>query len=1040
MAIHRFGEFELDNSLYELRRDEQILEIGPRVFDVLAYLIDHSDRLVSKDELIQRVWGATAMSSSSVPTCIAAVRKVLGDDPADPQYIETLRGRGYRFIAELVQHLDAAEAGGHSAVATPALAGDFGRSIFVERENELAALYAAFERTLSGTPQLVLVSGEPGIGKTRLLEEFALTTRDDGAVVLLGRAIEGEGAPAFWPWVQIVRTCVDFSDATTVPTALGPLASSLLTMVPELSEQLPNLPPPPKLDPDQARFRLFDAVAALLTRAASERPLVVLLDDLHRADTASTRLLQFATREIRDAPILFIGTYRDAELSAESSRTKTLSDLAREEPTRCIHLHGLTLDGVEKFVHHSAPQQRAASEALVTALYDQTGGNPFFLTQVVHLLAAEGRLDGYGTDTSWKVHLPGGIRDAVARQLDGLPTTTRQVLDVAAVAGREFESPVLASASDADPATTVAHLEPALQARIVSAVPGHVSRYRFAHVLLRDCIYDALPTLDRVHLHERIAVALETFHDGHLAPRAAELAYHYYEAIASAGVDRAIAYSLEAARWADSRLAYEDVPEHYRRALLLLEQQSPADPMEQGRLLITLGESEIRAGEREEAQETFKSAVTIARELSEPDLLAKAALGLAPGFFAIEVGVYDPVLVSLLEEALRELPPGDSAIRAQVIARLSVALGWSGQEDRRFRLSHEGVSMARRVDDSGTLARTLSARHESLWGGSDFQERQRTISEIKSLTPRTHDPEIQLMLCLLRITASLESGDVNSADRSIAEYRHLAAETRQPRYTWYTGLFQSMRALMSGDFDTASKAADQYRAIGELAKDANAFQSFGTHLAILGWEQGKAEELLPSVDRFIAQYPSVNAWRCVRMFLNTDISRLEKAKREFELFARADFQNILANPNRLVSLCLLAEICSSLGDTKRARLLYEILLPESGRFAIIGYSTSFFGSVDERLGMLASTLANYDLSKEHFEQALNSHSEIGATPWIARTHYHYGCMLSRSSSRSCGLAATSHLETADSIAGDLGMANLHQRISDRRFQTNGLLA
>ena len=1034
MAIHRFGEFELDTALYELRRNGQILEIGPRVFDVLAYLIDHRDRLVSKDELIQHVWGATAMSSSSVPTCVAAVRKVLGDDPADARYIETQRGRGYRFIAEVVEQRDTAGPNGHPAEPSgPRLASDFGRSILVERENELAALYAAFERTLSGTPQLVLVAGEPGIGKTRLLEEFALATRDDGAVVLLGRAIEGEGAPAFWPWVQIVRTCVDFSDPTAVPSALGPIASSLLTMVPDLSEQFPDLPPPPKLDPDQARFRLFDAVTALLARAASERPLVVLLDDLHRADTASIRLLQFATREIRDAPVLFIGTYRDAELLAESGRAKTISELAREEPTRCIHLHGLTLDGVAKFVHQSAPQQAAASDALVSALYDQTGGNPFFLTQVVHLLAAEGRLDDYGSDASWKVHLPGGIRDAVARQLDGLPTATRRTLAVAAVAGREFEHSVVASASDADRATVVAHLEPALEKRIVAAVPGHASRYRFAHVLLRDCIYDDLPTMDRVHLHERIAEALETFHDGHLAPRAAELAYHYFEAIPSAGADRAIDYSLEAARWAESRLAYEDVPEHYRRALRLLEQKSPPDPFEQGRLLLILGESEIRAGERDQAQDTFKAAVTIAREISEPELLAKAALGLAPGFFAIEVGVYDPVLVSLLEEALRVLPPGDSAIRAQVIARLSVALGWSGQEERRFRLSQEGVSMARRVNDPGTLARTLSARHESLWSGSDFQERERVISQIETLAPRTNDPEVHLMLCLLRITALLESGDIHSADRSIAEYNHLAVETRQPRYIWYAGLFAAMRALMVGEFTAAEKAANQYRAIGELAKDANAYQSFGTHLAILRWEQGRSEDLLPSVDGFIASYPSVNAWRCVRMFLNADLSRFEKLKYEFEFFARPRFANILANPNRLVSLCLLAEVCSDLTDTKRAALLYDTLLPESGRFAIIGYSTGFFGSVDERLGILASTLDEYDQSAKHFEQALDSHTEIGSTPWIARTHYHYATMLAKSQPEGITSTAQQHLAAAQSIASDLGMTNLSHRI--RRAST-----
>jgi DNA-binding winged helix-turn-helix (wHTH) protein len=207
VTVQCFGEFELDTGLYELRRRGEVLDTGARVFDVLAYLVEHRDRLVSKDELIQRVWGVAAMSGSSVPTCIAAVRKALADDPASPQFIETQRGRGYRFIAEVTQRLDPAEIAAAGA-RTPSLAVtvDAGRTIFVERESELAALYAAFERTLSGAPQLVLVTGEPGIGKTRLIEEFSSATRDDGAVVLLGRAIEGEGAPAFWPWVQIIRT------------------------------------------------------------------------------------------------------------------------------------------------------------------------------------------------------------------------------------------------------------------------------------------------------------------------------------------------------------------------------------------------------------------------------------------------------------------------------------------------------------------------------------------------------------------------------------------------------------------------------------------------------------------------------------------------------------------------------------------------------------------------------------------------------------------------------------------------------------------
>jgi predicted ATPase len=578
LPTHVFGDFELDTSLYQLRRGWEIIDIGPRVFDVLSYLIHHRERLVSKDELIRQVWGATAMSGSSVPTCIAAVRKALGDDPANPVFIETHRGRGYRFISEVTEISATAPTRTPSSPGPGAAAREISRSIFVGRDSELAALYSAFERTLSGTPQLVLVVGEPGIGKTRTIEEFAPSVRDDGAVVLLGRCAEGEGAPAFWPWVQIVRTYIESSDVSTLPAALGPIASPLLQMIPELRDRFPDLPQPPALDAEQARFRLFDAVTALLTKAAAERPLVVLLDDLHRADAASLLLLQFAIRELRDTQVLFVGTYRGADLQADIERTQILSDLAREEPARCIELHGLTRENVEHFVAQSSPSG-IPTESLVAALYDQTGGNPFFLTQIVHLLTAEGRLDQAEADPSRKIDLPGGVREAVSRQLDGLPSNTRRTLAIAAVAGREFATTVIAAASALDANETLANLEPAIDARLISAVPGQIERFRFTHMLLRDCIYDELPTLDRVQLHQRIGEALEALYSGNLDPHTSALAYHFYEAIPTAGTKHAITYSIQAGAWATSRLAYEDVPKHYKRALSLLDRESSRSPI-----------------------------------------------------------------------------------------------------------------------------------------------------------------------------------------------------------------------------------------------------------------------------------------------------------------------------------------------------------------------------------------------------------------------------------------------------------------------------
>ncbi|MFQ5418624.1 MAG: AAA family ATPase, partial [Myxococcota bacterium] len=533
MSVHTFGEYELDRSLYELRRSGAPIDVGPRIFDVLAYLIDHRDRLVSKEELVREVWDATAMSGSSVPTCIAAIRKLLGDDPAKPEFIETLRGRGYRFIAP-VTRTTSRYANGIGGADPDALqrSRDVSRPIFVGRESEIASLYAAFEHALAGTPQLVLVAGEAGIGKTRLLEELAPAVRDDGATVLHGRCIEGGGAPAFWPWVQIIRSYTDTPGLPSIPEALGSLAPSLLRMVPEIADRFPNVPAESTEDSDQARFRLYDAVSLLLNRAAVERPLVLLIDDLHRADTASLLLLRFAAREMRDAPILIVGAYREIELQSDNVRSEILSDLTREESTRCIQLHGLTADAVSRLIANSSPSG-SPSQSLSIAMHEQTAGNPFFVTQIIHLLAADGRLDDMDEKIEWRFRLPSGIREAVTRQLDGLPEETIRTLSVAAIAGREFSIRVISPALDESVETTLGTLQPVLDSNLITPLPGQVDRYRFAHVLLRDCIYESLPATERIHLHHQIAESLERLHNGNLDPHAAELAYHFSEAIPS---------------------------------------------------------------------------------------------------------------------------------------------------------------------------------------------------------------------------------------------------------------------------------------------------------------------------------------------------------------------------------------------------------------------------------------------------------------------------------------------------------------------------
>jgi tetratricopeptide (TPR) repeat protein len=471
------------------------------------------------------------------------------------------------------------------------------------------------------------------------------------------------------------------------------------------------------------------------------------------------------------------------------------------------------------------------------------------------------------------------------------------------------------------------------------------------------------------------------------------------------------------------------VPRHYKRALSLFDHVSPTDPIERGNLLLALGKAELRAGHREQAQQTLRDVAFLARTINAPELLARAALSLAPGFFSIEVGVFDSFQVSLLEEALSTLPSSDSPLRAQVLARLSTALVWSNAEKRRNTLSLEALQMAHRIGDTETLAKALSARHEALWGPHDFKAREQVIEKLGALASRINNQEIQLTHHLLQTTAFLEIGNTHAADQEILKYTQVAIQTRQPQYLWFIDLFSAMRALMKGDFRTAESHSHRFLTIGRKAKDSNAYQSFGTHVAILRWEQDRSAEILPAVENFIARYPSVNAWKCVKLFLHQDLNQIEKSRAQFEHFAKSSFSSIACNPNRIVSLCLLAEVCSSLADLERAKILYEILLPERSHFAIIGFSTGFFGSVEERLGQLALTLGRLQDAADHFERAIFAHEQIDAKPWVARAQYHYANMLLHRQKHNDIAAASSLARLISRTTQHLNMPNLARKLA-----------
>ncbi len=431
----------------------------------------------------------------------------------------------------------------------------------VGRSAALARLDAALEAATAGQGRTVLISGEPGIGKTRLGEELAALAAAAGAAVAWGGSNEGEGAPAFWPWVEVLRAVLG-----TAGTG-GPGASWLAQLVPYAAVALGSpAPPPAALDGESARFRLHQAIMDALAGAAAERPLVVVLDDLHWADAASCALCEFVAARLHGTGILLVATFRPAELFPGHPLVATLAAFARLPALTRLSLDGLTVAEVGRFVELGWAV--APSAELAAALHARTDGNPFFLTELVKLLASEGSLGR--ADAVAAAGVPAGVRDVLRRRLGRLPEATNALLRVAAVAGRSFDLGVLIAATGYDEDWTLEAVEGALVTGVVVEDPVTVGRYRFAHTLLQQTLYDELSAMRRARLHARVGAAIESTPADDA--RWSELAQHFYRAVPAIGPEKAVAYALEAASAAQTRLAYESVEEHLGRALELLEQ------------------------------------------------------------------------------------------------------------------------------------------------------------------------------------------------------------------------------------------------------------------------------------------------------------------------------------------------------------------------------------------------------------------------------------------------------------------------------------
>ncbi|HEX2090069.1 MAG TPA: AAA family ATPase [Actinomycetota bacterium] len=888
----------------------------------------------------------------------------------------------------------------------------------VGREDELDELRQGLENALSGRGQLFLLAGEAGIGKSRLSEEIAREARDRGARVLMGRCWEAGGAPPYWPWVQAFRAALRDLDHETIRSLLGVRAPHLAQMLPEVLDAFDDLSLPTGLDPESARFHLFDAAATFVRNAARQRPLVGILDDLHAADEPSLLLLRFIAQEVAEARVLIVATYRDTEM--RRGLAAAVADLVRQPTTRRRSLTGLSLPQVEELIESTTTIRPPAPVS--ETIYQETEGNPLFVAECARLLAAEGSLTNVAGATV-TIKVPESVREVIERRLRHLSGDSRELLAMASVLGRDFALDPLLSLDGRSPADALDLLDEALRTGVAVEVPGSPGTFRFAHALIRDTLYDEIPPKRRMELHGRIGDALEDLYGETVDPPVAEMAHHFFRAARVGWLDKALPYLRRAAALAASRLAYEEAARHAEMALNVLDLKRPPDETTRCEVLLQLGDALARAGDAEGAKDAFLRGAEIARVRGMSDQLAHAALGYG-GRFVWEAGRGDPHLLPLLEDALSALENEQSPLRARLMARLAGGpLRDELDRERRAEMSRRAVELARQLGDPATLAYVLDGRYAAVWWPDNLHERLQIGDEFLAAAENAEDKERLLQARHYRCLAFLEMGQMQRVYQELDEKRRLAEELHQPAQRWYVVSVEACLAVFQGRFEEAETLIDDMFQLGRRVQGDMAEPYMIGQLYSLRRLQGRLSEVEPTLNNLTKRFTTYPVLACELAETFAELGHRAKAGQVLSLLAEDDFSRLPKAEEWIFGMTLLSDTATILGDRSKADALYERLRPYADRNALSA-PDACSGSVERNLGELARVLDRFDEAERHFGAALARNEEMGATPWVAMTQHHYGAMLLSSGSETARPRAIELLRASLETARTLGMSSL----------------
>ncbi|PXY19662.1 ATPase [Prauserella muralis] len=778
---------------------------------------------------------------------------------------------------------------------------------------------------------LVLVTGEAGIGKTTLVAGAADEARRHGALVLAGACWDSGSAPGYWPWVQVLRALRRTATPEEWSAAEQAGGDGLAVLLGEA----------PRQDTSDS-FALHDAVTSALVSVSQSRPVVVVLDDLHWADTASLRLLEFAARHTWFERLLLIGAYRDVEVEDTGHALGPLI-LSLVAKATTVTLTGLDRDDIAALMARTVGHE--PDPELVAEVHRRTGGNPFFVEQTARLWHSGGSVTAIAP----------GVRDAVRHRLSLLPAPVAQLLTAASVLGSEFHRQVLAAAVAAPVAQVDRLLDRAIAARLVTAKGGGV--FAFAHDLVRESLHESLDDTQLRARHAAIVTAMRR--SPALAERLfpGDLARHAFLAGDEVELGHRIDLLLAAGRSAASRMAFDEAVGHFRRGLEL------AGPAEAHRRITLVGElcSELaHAGDTEEAWRLLDEAAAFCREHADPALLARVALT----GYRLGHHTGHPAREPLLREAHARLVRDEPAERDTPIEQLATELAIQLEQ------------LARRGGDDEALGFILWTIHDTIWGPGTAERRLALTDELAAVGRRTGDLEMEQYAASLRWVALLERGDpgylaqldtfVTLADQGVDTRMKLGATVDECIIAGFTGRFAEADALFAKVLATLEDSEHVH---------------FASMLYHMRWQHLYAQGRLDEVEQL---YPSLSETDHGRLRVVQAITALatgDPAPALRYLAETPDAAQRFSIRTRPLWLRFLAQTAAVSRDPELCERARAELAPYRGQYLVSMFGFDLGGPVLYWLARLDAAQQRWDSAVEGFTEAARSADAMRARPW-----------------------------------------------------------